>query len=241
MNRLIIASILSSFLLSSCHGFFQEHIHGDGNIKNTTRNVGSFARVDVSGGDIHVIVRHDSVQSVSVEADGNLLEYIETTVEGDKLYIHERDGINVDPTREIKVYVSSPNYKSFEASGNCQVNSANQINAADGLEIDLSGNCQARIDLKSPSVRSDLSGNCYAELRGATKDFKIGGSGNTEIKSMDLMAENVDVDISGSGYAEVFASVKLNISVSGSGDIKYKGNAALSQEVSGSGSVQKVD
>ena len=55
------------------------------------------------------------------------------------------------------------------------------------------------------------------------------------------MAENVDVDISGSGYAEVSASVKLDVSVSGSGDIKYKGNPALNQAISGSGSVQKID
>ena len=33
----------------------------------------------------------------------------------------------------------------------------------------------------------------------------------TDVKCFELMAENVDVDISGAGDAEVFASVKLDV------------------------------
>jgi len=55
------------------------------------------------------------------------------------------------------------------------------------------------------------------------------------------MAENTQVELSGAGDAQVFASVKLDVRVSGAADVKYKGNATVSQSVRGAGSVKKVE
>ena len=43
------------------------------------------------------------------------------------------------------------------------------------------------------------------------------------------------------GDAEVYASVKLDVSVSGAGNVRYKGNAVVNKSVSGAGSVKKVE
>jgi hypothetical protein len=58
---------------------------------------------------------------------------------------------------------------------------------------------------------------------------------------MDLQSENTTVKIYGSGNADVFASVKLDVHVAGSGDVRYKGNAQTSSSIAGSGSVKKID
>ena len=98
-----------------------------------------------------------------------------------------------------------------------------------------------KIELDAPEVYADLSGACSVQLKGSTKNLRMEGSGSSDFKCMELLAENVEVDISGSGYAEVYASVKLDVDVSGAGDIKYKGNATVNQHVSGAGSVKKVE
>lgn len=54
-----------------------------------------------------------------------------------------------------------------------------------------------------------------------------------------LFAENTAVKVSGSGNANVFASVNLDAKVSGSGNIFYSGNPTSPQiQKSGSGSIQ---
>jgi hypothetical protein len=78
-------------------------------------------------------------------------------------------------------------------------------------------------------------------LKSQTKDFTVRGSGSTEIKSFGLLAENVEVRISGAGDADVFASVKLDVTVSGAGSIRYKGNPTVNQKMSGAGNIKKVD
>jgi len=240
MKRIILFSFFSLLIFSSCHYLGGKRVSGNGTIKSETRTAGSFTVVGVSG-NIDVYIKQDSVRSIKVEADENLLQYIEVIEKGEELVIRNKDGYNLKPSKDIKVYVSSPAFKKLEASGSCAIYSENMIHSAEAIVIDLSGSCDVKMDLNTPKVEADLSGACSVQLKGETKDLNIEGSGSTNIKCMDLLAENVDVDISGAGDAEVYASVKLNVSVSGSGDVKYKGNATVSQSVSGAGSVKKVE
>jgi hypothetical protein len=239
MKHFFVLSVLLIFF-TSCNYVFRKQVHGDGNIKTESRTAGEFNSIDVSNS-IDVYVKQDSVASVKIEADENLMEYIQVIDDGEVLRIHPENGYNLRPSKRIKVYVSSPEYKSFEASGACNIYSENKIISSSMVTIDLSGSCDAKLDLNAPKVNAELSGACNIELKGETKEFKVGGSGSTGIKSMDLLAENVDVDISGAGEAEVYASVKLNVEVSGAGSVKYKGNASVSQNISGAASVKKVE
>jgi hypothetical protein len=90
-------------------------------------------------------------------------------------------------------------------------------------------------------VNVDVSGASSVTLKGETRDFIVEGSGSTDVKCYELLAESTRVDISGASSAQVFASVKLDVDVSGAADVKYKGNAVVNQQVSGAGSVKKTD
>ncbi len=240
MKRFIILSILFSILLSSCHFFGGKRIRGNGKITTQNRTVNAFTSVDVRGA-IDVYVKQDSVVSVKIEADENLLEYVQVTVDGSTLDIREEKGYNLKSAKGIKVYVSGPSFKHFEASGACDIYSENQINSTEPISIDLSGACDVKMELKTPAIDVDLSGAGKITLKGETKDFDVDGSGSTNVRCFELMTENTRVEMSGAGDAEVFASLKLDVHVSGAADVKYKGNAAVSQKISGAGSVKKVE
>lgn len=240
MKRFSIIFILFSLLLVSCRFTTGKRIHGNGIIKTETRTTGQFNSVDVSS-NINVYVKQDSVTSVKIEADENLLEYIHIKVDGSTLEVEEEDGYNLRSNKGIKVYVSSPSFKKFMASGTCDIFSENQIKSSEPITIKLSGACDVNMDIDAPKIGVDLSGAGTIVLRGQTKDFKVDGSGATKIKSFDLAAENTDIEMSGAGSAEIFASVKLKVDISGAANVKYKGNATVSQSVSGAGSVKKVE
>ena len=97
------------------------------------------------------------------------------------------------------------------------------------------------MELNAPGIKADLTGASHINLKGETKNFSVEGSGATIIRCFELMTENTEVDLTGAGNAEVFASVKLDVHVSGAADVKYKGNAVLNKDVNGAGSVRKVD
>lgn len=240
MKRLFVLSLLFVTLLSSCRYFSGKRIRGNGQVKTETRSAGSFTDIDVSGA-IDVYVRQDSVSSVKVETDENLLDYVEIAGNGSVLRIQPRKGTNLRPTHGIKVYVSNLAYKQFEASGACNIYGENKIKTAETLSIDLSGASDISMELAAPEVKVDATGAGKATLKGETRDLSLHGTGATDFRCYELLSENCRVRLSGAGEAQVFASVKLDVHVSGAADVKYKGNAAVVQEISGAGSVKKVD
>jgi len=170
-----------------------------------------------------------------------LLPYIETREEGGTLYIDMKENFNLKPTGAIKVFVSGSGFRKFSASGACDLYTQNLVSNTESISIDLSGSCDAEMELNAPRVKAGLSGSGSIKLRGQTKDLELDGTGSTSLKCVDMMAENVNVDITGSGRAEVFASLKLDVEVAGSGSVKYKGSPSINQHVTGSGSVKKFE
>ncbi len=230
----------SMLLFSSCRMMNRNTVQGDGQVISQDRSVRSFDRVQVSGG-IQLMVSQDSTSTVKVMVDRNLQEYIEVTVEGSELIVRQRNNTSLNTTGEVKVYVSAPLFKSLHASGACNISSQNQLTSEQELDIDLSGSCDADISVKAPKVTVGMSGASSAKLKGQTKDLDIDGSGSSDVKAFELLAENVHVGISGAGEAEIYASVKLDVNGSGSSDVRYKGAATVTSDISGAGSVKKVD
>lgn len=240
MRKIFFFASLSIVLFSSCSLFGGKRIRGNGAIKTEIRSVANFERIDVSGA-TDVYVKQDSVYVVKVETDENLMEYLIIENENGTLRIHQKEGTNLQPSKRIKVYVSGPAFKRFDASGACNYISEGLISSEAAISISSSGSCDVKMELKAPKIEADLTGAGSITLKGEAKEFEVDGSGSTDVNCFELITENATVQISGSGNAEVFAGAKLNVEVSGSGDVKYKGNAAVSQSISGSGSVKKVD
>ena len=240
MRQTLLFAVASMLLFSSCREIFAKRIRGNGNITTQTRSAGDFNSVDVSG-NIDIYASQDSSASIKIETDENLQQFIETIESGGVLRVRERPGFHLRSTQPIKVHVTSPSYKRFEASGACDVFGESKITSGSDIRFDLSGSCKVEMDVTAPRIAVDMSGAGTVKLKGETKDFRVQGSGSTDVKCIDLVAENVDLDISGAGDAEVYANGKLTGSISGAASVRYKGNAQTDIHTSGATSVNKVN
>jgi hypothetical protein len=225
--------------ISSCDTF-GHRVEGNGKIKSETRNVGNFKRIEVSD-NIKLHIKQDAAYSLRIDADENLMEYIEVDGGGEELRIRTRNGFNLDPSKSIDVYVSAPSLDGLNASGASDVDSENTLSSSGTFDMDVSGASNVDIDVKAPKVRAGLSGASRAILRGETKDLVLNGSGASELRCFDMLSENTDVDVSGASNADVFASVSLKADASGASNVRYKGSPSVDQNTSGAGSVGKAD
>jgi Putative auto-transporter adhesin, head GIN domain len=239
MKKLFLFSLIAFVGLTSCR-FMGKRIHGNGNIKTVEKPVSSFTEVEADG-DIKLIVIQGDTRPVKIEGDENLLSYIEVSQDGDRVRIQTKEGVNLIPTGNLNVYVSSPVYKSIEVSGSSDIIGQNKITSSEELNLQASGAGDIQMDVDAPKITSGISGSGSIKLRGQTKDLDIDLSGAGHAYCYDLLTENTTVQISGAGSAQVYASVKLKADVSGAGNISYKGNASVSQDISGAGSVNKAD
>ncbi len=241
MKNLFLFLLIPIVLGSSCRFIGGKRVRGNGNWKTEERSVSNFKEVQVSGA-IDVIVSTGSVAQVKVETDENLQQYIEVIQNGDQLEIRNKSGYSPRPTRDMKVYVTSPSFTHIGVSGACDIYSQGRVVNPDKLEMNVSGAGSITMDLDAPNVFAQISGSGDVKLSGQTRDLEINLSGAADAKCYDMKAENTSVHISGAGDAEVYASVSLDAQVSGAGSVKYKGNAAkVNQQVSGAGSVKKAE
>ena len=232
--------VVASVSLPSCWNAFGKRVRGNGNVKTEERSIGTFSAIS-SYGPYNVYLMQDSGYKVSVEAEDNLLQYIETYVDGSELKVRTKDGYNLSPRRTVRVKVSAPSFSSIKTIGSGDIVAENKINNTTAISLEATGSGNINAKLNAPDVIAEVTGSGNVNLEGETKTFKgqINGSGN--IRAYDLKSEEVRVEIMGSGNAEVFAAVKLNVEVHGSGDVKYKGGGQVSSSIHGSGNVKKTD
>ena len=217
-------------------------IKGDGNIKKETRTVADFTSLS-SRGPMDVKIVYGNSNSIQVEADENLLPYIETSVENGKLIIQPKKNMNLRSRSKMVVYVSMTKINMLQLSGSGNIDGNGSFTTDDQTEIMLSGS--GNIHLNSDSFK-DLhfavsgSGNIVAKGGPAnTVSVAVSGSGNVDCS--DVAANDVEVKISGSGNARVHANKSLTANISGSGNAFYKGNATnISTKVAGSGKAIKI-
>lgn len=212
---------------------------GDGELKTQTRTVRDFKAVEAIGG-MTVLVTQGTNTSVRIEADGNLLSYIETELDGDELEIRPRRGYNLRPRAHIKVYVTAPVYNSLSVTGSGKIQSQNKITNPGSIKVGVTGSGDVVLDTDAPTVDSEIAGSGSITLTGATRNFGTEISGSGEVHGFNLQSEASRVEIAGSGTVEVSASKQLDVDIAGSGDVFYKGNPAINQSIAGSGNIKRA-
>jgi hypothetical protein len=241
MKKILLFSLMISVLVISCNNFGGKRVRGNNNIVKVERSVDDFNAVEVHGA-LDVYVSQGDQKAVRIEGDENLVKYIITESHGNRLEVRTKEGYNLRPSKKMKIFVTSPQFKHLDVSGACNIYGENRITSSDMLELEVSGAGDIRMEADAPELKASISGSGKIDLKGRTQNFEVDLSGAGKATCFDLLSENTKVEISGAGSAEVFASVKLDAQVSGAGKVRYKGNAAnVQQQVSGAGSVKKAD
>jgi hypothetical protein len=240
-SRSIWLLLALPLFFGACQGIGGKRVHGDGNIHSDDRSITTFKTLDLRvNADVYITTGDHA--SVKLEGDDNLLKFINVEQSGDVVTVRSREGFNLVPSNDLKIYVTTPELDRIEASGACNIETQNKLVSPDGLDMRISGAGNIKMEVDAPHVNAKLSGAGNISLKGQTKDVRLDLSGAGNAKCYDLLAENTEVTISGFGSAEVYASVKLVATVSGAGDVKYKGNATdVEQHVSGAGGVSKAE
>jgi hypothetical protein len=231
-------SIMLTFSALSLFSCFRGKIFtGSGNVVTEKRQTASFTGVH-GDGVVAIEIKNGPVAEVVVEADDNLMKYINTEVKGNELVIGIRD-LNSFSNCTFKVYVTVPRLESISSSGTGNITSNGVLLGDKPISISASGVGNITAEVDAPEVSVEVSGVGAVTLGGRTKNYRASVVGNGSINSFNLLTENAEAELSGVGQIKLHASVKLKASITGTGNIKYRGNAVVEPSVNGTGSITK--
>jgi len=240
MRNTFFALVCFALFFSSCDYIGGKKVTGNGISTTQQRSLGDFNGVDVAG-PIKVFISQNPVSSVKIEADENLLEYIEIENRGDVLEISTRRGFNLRPRAGINIYVAAPSFDNLAVTGSGELRTQTKISNGKEVDVDVTGSGDVLLNIDAPAINTEITGSGNITVNGSTRNFSTEVTGSGEVHAFDLLSENTKVTISGSGDVEIFASKQLDVNISGSGDVKYKGNPSVNKSVAGSGDIRKVN
>jgi hypothetical protein len=193
-------------------------VQGSGIVISESREVEPFREIDLAGIGT-VVVDVTGTESLTIEAEDNIMPELRTTVSNGTLHLEPRRSI--DPTVDIIYTVTAATLDSVTISGSGDI----VVTGADSSDFHVG-----------------ISGSGAVSATGSIDNgLEVNISGSGEFDGEDLVASEGQIDVSGSGDAVVNVTDQLSISISGSGTVEYIGSPSVEVDKSGSGTITQRD
>lgn len=217
-------------------------VKGNGKAQTEQREASGYTSLS-SGGPISVEITYGSATTITVEADENILPYIETKVKDGKLIIKVKDMITIKPSVNVKVHVSMKTISAINQSGSGSISGSGDFTNDVKTKFNISGSGSINLAFaKFNGASINMSGSGAIELKGSiAQNLEVSQSGSGRVNCLQAPCENVIANLTGSGNIKVNATKSISGHISGSGHISYTGDATLvSTKVYGSGRIEKI-
>jgi hypothetical protein len=182
-----------------------------------------------------------SSDSLRIEAEDNLLQYIQTEVRAGRLVIETRQGIRLESNRPINYYLTVHQLDAIAISSSGDIKAEDLHSTSFSAQISSSGNLSIRrLTAESISVKISSSGNLEI-LDGQVPQQTISISSSGEYRARDLASVEADVSLTSSGTATLRVSDHLSGSLSSSGNVYYIGNPDVKMSMTSSGRTVQIN
>jgi hypothetical protein len=229
-RRWLALPAVGLLLLTTSCGFFRDA----GTQTTQQRTIDGVTAVRLlTSGDLSITV--GETESLTVTAGSNQLTGLTSQVIDGTLILDNKAASIAGST--ISYALTVPPLASLELSGSGNANGVGvltgdaQVSATGSGEASLSG-----LDLSSVVV--DLSGSGNVQLAGTATSQHVTVSGSGDYVGSGLATQQAEIQVTGSGNAEVNVTGHLTATASGSGNITYTGNPAqVDRDSTGSGDI----
>jgi hypothetical protein len=230
MKKLFFAFLLTAGMVSVyAQDKKREVIEGNGVLETRNVPVQSFSALK-SSGIFELKMSQGGSESVKLEGDQNLLQYISVRNEGSKLIIDmdklNDKNINFKTKNKLKVYVTFKNINSMDLS---MIGNVNNTGGMSFTDLDIQNKSVGDLDLNLTANKINMKnkGVGNVKLTGKAQDANIENKGVGSMEAGSFAVRTMILENSGVGSVEVNAEKDIKVKSSGIGSVKNKGAAPM--------------
>jgi len=236
---LALAAVLV-ITMSSCITIKLNSLKGSGEVVNKDFNVSDFNKLSFSGIG-KIIIEQADEESLTVEAEENIIDALDINVSGNRLNIGLKRGfLNIIPTKDIIFHLTVIDLQKIDLTGAGSVTC--ESFETESLEINSSGLGNIEFNLDAENLEIEISGAGKVIMTGKVDTQEIEVSGVGTYNGKEFESNDCLINISGAGRAIVNVKQTLDVRMSGVGNVEYTGNPQITQSISGiGGAVKSID
>jgi hypothetical protein len=226
--------LIALLLFTGSCGFLGNLVRGSGTLASEERQVQGIRAVDLTTeGDLTIELGDQ--EALRIEAEDNLLPYLETKVQGGTLMIGTRMNTELFPTQPIRYTLVVPSLEALSVSSSGNIDAPALAAAQFKIEASSSGDVHlAGLTADRLEVRISSSGNVAID-GGEVGEQTITVSSSGEYTAPDLLSQSADIRVTSSGHATVWVTGRLDANLSSSGNANYYGDPQVNIQTSSSG------
>ncbi len=225
-------------MLTACNNVVagQQAVRGSGKIVSETRPVSNITAVNHGTiGDLTITLGDQ--ETLIVEAEENLLSYLETPVTNGTLTIRNKSGASLNPTRPVRYQLTVKALQSLSNSSTGNI-LAPVMNGQD-IAINLNSTGNITVDgIQADTLKVNSSSTGDITIKGGQvgrQEISLSSTGKYQADG--VKSQSAQVTIRSSGDATLWVTGRLDASISSSGNIKTYGSPQITQHLSSSGKV----
>jgi hypothetical protein len=230
----ILLGILLGALLNSCKADFNygSGIKGNKNVITKTRNLKKdFSKISASEG-LEVIISQNNENSIKVQADENLHQYIITEVVDGILKLHTSKQLGKADSK--KVYINFKKITNLSSSSGSSIKSLNEINTRN-ISINATSGSNQNIYVATENLNCSSSSGASIKLKGKSSVINATANSGSYISAIDLKSSQCNTTTSSGASIKVYCSSEINSTASSGSSIKFDGNPKQISKTKSSG------
>ena len=153
-------------------------------------------------------------------ADENLLDVIETRMEGNALKVTANTNIKTATVK--KVFITAPDISTIRASSGSNIFSETVINSK-SLDLSSSSGSNLKLDVSTQKLEASVSSGSNIKLEGKTNIFYGKASSGSNLKAEGLISKNCEAKVSSGANIWISVEEDFQAQASSGGNIFYYG------------------
>jgi len=218
--KCFLVIILTLGITACVDGQIRRTVYGNNHVVKKERDAGNFSGLRVSSG-IDVYLKQTDDESIVVEADENLHEYIQTEIRDGILSVYTE--ANIREAEMKRVYVTMRDINSLKTTSAGDIIGETPVKT-EKLELSASSAGDIKLEVYAKEIEANISSSGDVTLTGEVDILDATLSSAGDLNAFGLEVREAEVSASSAGDADISVSERLRARASSAGDINYRGN-----------------
>ncbi|SNS30024.1 head GIN domain-containing protein [Dokdonia pacifica] len=223
----IITIVLVSFL--SMQAFAQKPVKLSSDTTTKSFDYSGYTQLDVAS-DFHVNVSLGQQDAITVNANSNLMEYVNIYKEGNTLFLRLKKNTWFKGKMILDVQLSTNMITDYNASSDAIV-ILNTPLTSDTVRINCKGDAVFKGNITADTLLVNAKSDAEIKITGSAKKMTANLKSDSEFKNRDFKVQDLKIVLNGDSEAVVTVTNTLDAIASGDSELRYAGNPSKVKQI----------